>query len=788
MKKEMNDNINAKLEVLKVFAYKESGWCSFRAKDEDGRELHCAGIMTKEPKRGEKYIVEAEAKQTRYGTQYDIKSAAQAVPEDVEGILKYLCDGHIKGIGKVTAQKLVDEFGAETLDVIHNNPERLLEMRGISSKKLEKIIQSSAENRSIEGIYKITKGAVTRLQAKKLFDTYGKDAVDKLKEDPYKTLTQLDNIGFLSADRVALGCGIEEFATVRTTNAVLYVLTEVVTVNGDCYVPITKMEQEAILLLNKLPAWVDKIRGAKKTILEKTESYDYERPSIIKNLRLDAEQVKELDAWFGKRNECISAIADAILTLISQDEIYYDDDREVIAAKRIRETELAIADMIRDMTRDNGVYVASKKTMMQYVEDCEKKGNVFNEEQKDAFFKALSNKLSILTGGPGCGKTTSIALVAGFWRKMGGEVFLMAPTGRAAQRVKESMKEQLPDSSFPTSTIHYMLANENARNEMEEVDKDKVLVICDESSMVDIRLAYSLLKLTKDYRVVLVGDSEQLPPVGAGNFFRDVIASGKVPTTWLVKNYRSTGNIVANAQKIRIGDTKLATGSDFRIMGVEREFIPREIVKQYMAFLEIEGTTIRDISILTLQRKRGVSSVFALNRAVQAAYNPELPEKPEYKMQDFSLRLGDRVIHTKNNYAMTRTLNGKKSVGVFNGDLGVITAFNPDFLEGEGDDEWVLRVKFDDGSEAYYKELDLLQLELAYAMTVHKAQGSEFKYVIGTYAMDQYTMLFRAIAYTSATRAKLKYVTIAETRAFYKAIGNVGSTERNTFLKELMVY
>lgn len=211
-----------------------------------------------------------------------------------------------------------------------------------------------------------------------------------------------------------------------------------------------------------------------------------------------------------------------------------------------------------------------------------------------------------------------------------------------------------------------------------------------------------------------------------------------------------------------------------------------------MRILEMEDTTVRDICVLTLQRKRGVACVDVLNRMLQESYNPPAPDKPEYSMQGFTFRLGDRVIHNKNNYSMERiSQDGIRSLGVFNGDLGIITAFNmlaPDAGDAplDEDAQWLFTVRFDDGSEAFYREVDLLQLELAYAMTVHKAQGSEFKYVIGTFAMDQYTMLGRAITYTSVTRAKKRYCVICEKKALSMAIRNVGTSKRDTFLQEMM--
>ncbi len=802
--------LQAVVTVKRVFAYKESGWCSFLAEDEQGKTCHLTGMLMSEPKLETIFEVEAEPKETKFGLQYQILRAETWLPGTRAGILEYLSAGNIKGIGKVTAKKLVQKFGTETLDVIHNDPQRLLEVSGISAKKLEQIIANSEENRMLEDIYRITYGAVTRLQAKMLYNAYGKETIKKLTEDPYKTLCQLDGIGFLKADRIALGCGIGEFSAVRMENAVLYVLNEVVTSNGDSYVTSGRMEQETVLMLNRLPAFLDRIRGAKTKVLAAADSYARYRDSLAAELMLTPKQTEELDIWAGKRQQYLPAIADAVLALIGRDEIVYDDSRDRIASKKIYDTEQWIARTLKDMLREDNRHEADAGDVNSYIESMEQEVNSYNGDQKAAFLRALKNRLSIITGGPGCGKTTVIALIAGYWSRLGKTVYLMAPTGRASQRIKESMSEQIPGNNFSISTIHYLLANKEEMETLEDLDEEDVLVVCDESSMVDIHLAKRFLEMVNKFRVVLVGDADQLPPVGAGNFFRDLVAGGKVPATWLTKNYRSTGLIIENSKKIRAGKTDLGIGRDFALVGLDREKIPARIVQEYMRTLREEKMTVRDICVLTLQRKRGAACVSVLNRMLQESCNPPGWEKPEYVMQGYTLRLGDRVIHNKNNYHMERiSQDGAKSYGVFNGDLGIIAAFNPAVMDkagrrdnpwkpdkgddpwaldesDSGNDSWILSVRFDDGSEALYGETDLLQLELAYAMTVHKAQGSEFPYVIGTFAMDQFTMLSRAITYTSVTRAKKRYCAVCEKKALFMAVRNVGSSKRDTFLPELM--
>lgn len=793
--KQGKDTVHAKVMIRRVFAYKESGWCSLLAEDGDGNILRMKGTLAHEPKPDMFYEVEMEAEpeDTKYGLQYKIRYAEPGLPETEAGIYEYLAAGNIKGIGKVTAKKIVKRFGKDTLDVIHSEPQRLLEVSGISKKKLETIIAYSEENRALEGIYRLTGGAVTKLQAKMLYENYGKNTVKKLREDPYKTLCQLDGIGFLKADRIALGCGIGEFSPVRMENAAMYVLDDVVTSNGDSYVTSGKMERETVLLLDRMPAFVDKIRGARAKILEAADTYEESRRGLAAELRLAPEQVAELDAWAQKRGQCLPAVADAVISLVERGKAIYDADRDLIASKNIYNTEKWIASIVLGMLREANGYEPDMEDVREYVVAMEREGNSYNGDQKAAFLRALKNRFSIVTGGPGCGKTTVIALIAGYWSRLGKIVYLMAPTGRASQRIKESMSEQLPGNGFSISTIHYLLANEEACGELEDLDKEDVLVVCDESSMVDIKLAKKFLEMVKDFRVVLVGDADQLPPVGAGNFFRDLIASGKVPATWLTKNYRSTGLIIENSKKIKAGKTDLKAGKDFALVDLDREEIPERIVQEYMRTMEAEGLTSRNICVLTLQKTRGAACVAVLNRMLQESCNPPGPEKPEYAMQGYTLRLGDRVIHNKNNYKMERISQyGQKSLGVFNGDLGIITGFNETFYEDHADWEvesapsWVLRVQFDDGSEAVYGETDLLQLELAYAMTTHKAQGSEFAYVIGTFAMDQYTMLSRAIAYTSVTRAKKRYCAICEKKALLMAVRNVGSSKRDTFLPEML--
>lgn len=792
MEKREKNTVRARLTIRRVFAYKDDGWCSFLAEDKDGGILRLTGTLVNEPKPDMVYEMEmdAEPEDTKYGLQYKVRYAEPGLPETEAGILEYLSAGNIKGIGEATAKKLIKKFGKDTLDVIHNSPQRLLEVSGISKKKLEKIIANSEENQMLEGIYRLTGGAVTRLQAKMLYEAYGKGTEKKLREDPYKALCGIGGISFLKADRIALGCGIGEFSPVRMENAAMYVLDEVVTRSGDSYVTSGKMEMETILLLDRMPFFVAQICGAKAKILAAAGSYGKNRKGLAAELRPTPGQAAELDAWARKREQCLPAVADAVISLAARGEVVYDPERDLIASRDIYNTEKWIAGTVLGMLREADGYEPDMEDAMRYIGAMERKGNFYNGDQKASFLRALKNRFSIVTGGPGCGKTTVIALIAGYWSRLGKTVYLMAPTGRASQRIKESMSEQIPGNGFSISTIHYLLANPEECGELEGLGRDGALVVCDESSMVDIRLAKKFLEMVKRFRVVLVGDADQLPPVGAGNFFRDLIASGKVPVTWLTRNYRSTGLIIENSKKIRAGETGLKPGQDFALIGMEREAIPGRIVQEYMRTLEAEGITCRDICVLTLQKARGVACVSILNRMLQERCNPPGPGKPEYAVQGYVLRLGDRVIHNKNNYKMERiSHSGQKSRGVFNGDLGIITEFNggpgPGWKDGSMP-PWVLRVQFDDGSLAEYGETDLLQLELAYAMTAHKAQGSEFAYVIGTFAMDQFTMLNRAIAYTSVTRAKKRYCAVCEKKALFMAVRNIGPSKRDTFLPEMM--
>lgn len=784
------DSISARVTVARVHAYKADGWCSMSAEDGDGNVLQFVGIAPCEPKAGNAYIITADREESaRYGEQYRIRSMEAALPDTEAGIYEYLSAGNIKGIGKATAKKIVDAFGASALRVIHEEPERLLEIPGISRKKLAKITENAEENRMLEDIYRAAFGAVTALQAKKLFETYGKKAVEKLREDPYKALCQLDGVGFLKADKVALSCGIGEFSPLRAENAVMYVLDEVVTANGNSYAGTEAMELAALRLLDRMPQFIED-RQAGRKLISAAESWEEGREKLAKGMKLSDEQLAELDEWHGKREKCLSAIADAVYALVDRGEAIYDAERDRIASKKIHDTEQWIADAVRGMlaaeNQDAGTAGAEG-----YMDAMEAAGSPFNGDQKAAFLRALTNRLSIITGGPGCGKTTVIALIAGYWASLGRPVYLMAPTGRASQRIRESMAEQLPGCRFHISTVHYLLANRQESDALEEMAEKGLepIIVCDETSMADIYLAKRLLKMAGKFRTVLVGDADQLPPVGEGNFFRDLIASGKVPATWLTKNYRSTGRIIENSQKIRDGRTDLATGPDFAVIALDRDAIPERIAQEYARILRSGDATVRDICVLTPQRKRGAACVNALNSLLQERTNPPSPDRPEYPAQPFTLRLGDRVIHTKNNYSMERTAkDGTKSFGIFNGDLGIIESINPAAIgeSEDGDDSWVLTVRFDDGSTARYGETDLLQLSLAYAMTVHKAQGSEFRYVIGTFTADQFLLLGRAIAYTSVTRAKKRYCAVCERRALNAAIRNVGNSKRDTFLKEML--
>lgn len=749
-------------------------WAAFLVSDESdsAKTYKCTG---KAHGVAEGMTVDIQAEKTdhpTYGLQYNIHTFKSTIPEGVDGIRAFLASGVIKGIGPETAKKIVNVFGKDTLKVIQANPEALLVIPRITQKKVDAIIAGYQLFHDYDRIFELADGAITLHEVEKIIDRYGGRAVDVLKENPYRICQDIDGFGFLKADKIAKACGVEEFAQCRIQAGIDYTLNQIGASQGHCYVTIDEMQEEAIKLLNRIPMDLAKLRGFEKNCFLAFYDWGQEKEKFYKKYKLEDPDIARMESWHEKSMKVVDCLADTLLALPEDGSVVMDE--QYIASRKLHEAEMEIAQIACEMMGRPPV-CDDRDAVMRFIEHYEKQsGFTASDEQKESVTFSATHRFSIITGGPGRGKTTNIRTIIAFWQSyVGNDIILLAPTGRAAQRIRES----IGDMNLEATTIHKMTGYGTGMPMC--FPTDKTLIICDESSMVDVLVGQGLMRYSRKATLILVGDANQLPPVGPGNMFKDFIWSGLIPVTKLTASFRNTGLIATNADLINDGITKLEQGPDFELYDMQREDILSRMVSDYIGLLR-KDIPIQDVCVVSLQNVRGATSVMVLNEAIRNAYNPQGAKAlKSTKPGGTEFRLGDRVMQIKNNYKMEYEQNGVQGLGVYNGDVGIITDIEPD-------DEQV-QVTFDDGRVAAYSRCDTEELVLAYAVTAHKVQGSQYKYILFCMCMDQFTLLTRSVLYTIVTRASVKVTGYVERKALNMAIRQVGNNARNTRLSEFLL-
>ena len=651
----------------------------------------------------------------KYGQEFVFQTCEEVMPATVSGIKKYLGSGLIKGIGPVYAARIVDVFGENTIKILDNDPDRLCEVHGIGKKRLEQIKQSWLEQREVRNIMIFLQSHnVSTSLATKIYKQYGARSVQSVTENPYRLADEIWGVGFKTADQIAKELGFGHERIERLRSGILYTLNKF-SESGNCF------------------AYKDALVKAAGELLEVEESL------------LETPLQKMLAAKEIIREE-LPGESDAIYLPL----YYYS---EVGTAKRLLEL----------------INSPSCLRIRHEFDTPDLDAIHYDEAQLEAIKAALKNKVMVLTGGPGTGKTTTTLGIIQAYRDAGAKILLAAPTGRAAKRMSEVCKME-------AKTIHRLLEMRPPegfqRNEDNPLNGDVLIV--DECSMIDIILMNALLRAVPDnMTVILVGDVDQLPSVGAGKVLADILASGAIPFVKLSKIFRQAQKsmIITNAHKINHGDMPFLTdrASDFIFLPEEGGETSDEnsaraadrIVNLCVDVLPRQGIISDEIQVLTPMR-RGETGSANLNLRLQAALNPE---GASLKRAGIDYRVNDRVMQIRNNY----------DKGIFNGDIGFIESVN---LE---DNELV--VNFDD-RPVKYDMTDLDELVLAYATTIHKSQGSEFPYVIMPLTRSHYMMLQRNLLYTGVTRAKEGLILIGEKKAVYIAVKNDKITERNTRLAQ----
>ena len=692
-------------------------------------EITCVGIFSAIAE-GEN--IEAQGEYTEhptYGQQFKVTSFEEKAPEDEEAIERYLGSGAIKGIGLAMAARIVRRFKEDTFRIIEEEPERLAEIKGISNRKAMEIASQVNEKRDLrQAMIFLQQYGITMNLAVKVYQAYGQDVYGIIRENPYRLADDIDGVGFRTADEIAARVGIRMDSDFRVRSGILYTLLQA-SGEGHTYLPETELTTRASKLLNVTAEQVEK----------QYMDLAIERKIILKQME-DQTQIYAASFYYMEANTA---------TMLKRLNVSYDvSDAEI--EQRIRGIE-------------------------------KKSGMTLDEHQVTAVKEAVRNGLLVITGGPGTGKTTTINTIIRYFELEGLEIFLAAPTGRAAKRMSET-------TGFEARTVHRMLElNGGAegsggfeRDESNPLEADVIIV--DEMSMVDISLMYSLLKaISVGTRLILVGDVNQLPSVGPGSVLRDIIQSHACNVVMLTKIFRqaSTSDIIVNAHKINHGEEVILDNKSMDFFFLKRYDadviinVVLQLIKQKLP--KFVDATPYDIQVLTPMRK-GLLGVERLNGILQRYMNPPANDKVEKEYGSTVFREGDKVMQTKNNYQLAWEIRTKfgltvdKGLGIFNGDMGIIRQIN-DFAEQ-------MIIEFDEGRMVEYPYKLLDELELAYAITIHKSQGSEYPAVVIPLLSGPMMLMNRNLLYTAVTRARKCVTLVGNEVTFQQMIRNTSQQKR----------
>lgn len=710
-------------------------------------EITCVGFF-KTMDQGE--TIEAEGNFTThpmYGDQFKIEHYEIVPPDDVVSIERYLGSGAVKGVGEALAARIVKRFGADTYRIIEEEPERLAEVKGISERKAREIAVSVYEKRDArEAMTFLQKYGISNTLAIRIYDEYGMGLYGIMKENPYRLAEDIHGIGFKIADEIAAKIGIHTDSDYRIRSGILYTLM-LAGSEGHCYLPQSVLLERAGELLGLEPALME---------------------PQLQNLAMDRK---------------------LIIKMPSEG----DKDQKVYASSYYY-AELNCAKMLHDLNvsaEDEGLLPSEEKKILSKIDRIEEElGITLDELQKKSVLECAKNGLFILSGGPGTGKTTTINAIIRYFMSEEMDIYLAAPTGRAAKRMTEA-------TGYESRTIHRLLELNGVvseetksarfeRNEENPLEADVIIV--DEMSMVDIFLFQALLKaITVGTRLIMVGDVNQLPSVGAGQVLRDLLQSERFPVVVLEKIFRQAGesDIVWNAHRIHAGQELALDNKSRDFFFLERNDV--NVIYKHMIQLITEkmpryvGAEPYDIQVLTPMRK-GKLGVEVLNGILQRYLNPPSDQKKEYQSGDILFRERDKVMQIKNNYQLEWEVVSKygipidKGMGIFNGDIGMILQINEYAHE--------VVVEYDEHRRVTYRYEQMDEIELAYAVTIHKSQGSEYPAVIMPLLSGPKMLFNRNLLYTGVTRAKSCVTILGSRKTVQEMIDNNYQNRRYTGLAD----
>ncbi|MCM1194760.1 MAG: ATP-dependent RecD-like DNA helicase [Firmicutes bacterium] len=725
-----------------IFRNEDNGYTVFGLETTDGDDLTCVGNFPTLSIGAVLSVVGKIVVHNRYGEQLVIEQYTMSDPTSRAGIVKYLSSGLIKGVGEVTANNIYDQFGADTFGVIENNPMLLVKVKGISQKKAMDIANAVAELKNMqEQIMFLQSYGITTNLAVKIYNIYKEQTKNLVLANPYRLIDDVDGVGFLTADKIAQSMGVEALSEFRVRAAIIYQLKESAEKQGNTYLPFDDLMKSCSDIL-----------GVDLT-------------------------------FYGK------LVEDTVTKLVLEPliQVFEIDGLRMIALNRYFKLEKSIASRLISLNHDAKRIMIDADSLIVQFEQINK--IKFHAGQLGAVKSSLINGVTVITGGPGTGKTTIIKCIAEILSSRGLRMEFCAPTGRAAKRMSQAIGRD-------AKTIHRLLGYELRGDKMSfKYNRYNTLpcdvVVVDEMSMVDVSVMYSLLSaLENGCRLVLVGDKDQLPSVGAGNVLADIIKSGVVEIRYLSHIYRQSDDslIVTNAHLINQGKMPEINNQsrDFFFMNYAdfqqvSDTVVELVTTRLPKFTQLPSSEIQVLGAL----KNGVAGVENLNARLQQALNPGQYGKQELTVGRNIIRVGDRVMQTVNNYELPFTRFTKDGVveegtGIFNGDIGVVRLI--------GRANGLMEVLFDDNRLATYTTADLSDLQLAYAITIHKSQGSEFPVVVVPLVSGPPTIINKNLLYTAITRAKRAVVIVGSKKILSLMIHNNYVAARTTnlcrFLKE----
>lgn len=699
-------------------------------------EITCVGIFSAIADGENIEMVGSYTNHPTYGRQFKVESFEEKAPEDEEAIERYLGSGAIKGIGLALAARIVRRFKEETFRIIEEEPERLAEIKGISERKAREIAHQVQKKRDLrQAMLFLQQYGITMNLAVKVYQTYGGEVYGILRENPYRLADDIEGVGFRTADEIAARVGIRRDSDFRIRSGILYVLLQA-SGEGHTYLPEDELTRRTIQLLEV----------EKEQIEKQYMDLSIERKIIIKQAQEEQRQIYAATFYYMEANAA---------GLLKQLNVRYD---------------------VPDIELEERIRGIEKQT-----------GMILDEHQLTAVKEAVRNGLLIITGGPGTGKTTTINTIIKYFELEGMDIFLAAPTGRAAKRMSET-------TGYEARTIHRMLELNGGmegragfeRNERNPLETDVIIV--DEMSMVDITLIYSLLKaIAVGTRLIMVGDVNQLPSVGPGSVLRDMIASHTCNVVMLTKIFRqaATSDIIVNAHKINHGEPIVLDNKSMDFFFLKRYdadiiiSVMLQLIKQKLP--KYVDATPYDIQVLTPMRK-GLLGVERLNGILQQYLNPPMKDKREKEQGGILFREGDKVMQTKNNYQLEWEICTKfgltvdRGTGVFNGDMGIVREIN-EFAEA-------MTVEFEEGRVVEYPYKLLEELELAYAITIHKSQGSEYPAVLIPLLSGPAMLMNRNLLYTAVTRARKCVTLVGNEGTFAQMVQNTSQQKRYSGLRQ----